>query len=461
MKSKIIFLTPLALFSCKQEKKADAEKPNFLIIYTDDQRFDAVGANGNENIITPNMDKLFSEGVNFQQACVVTSICSPSRAAMLTGRYGSANGVVRIGHEAFSQGEVFLPDFLKSAGYATGVVGKWHLGAEPKEVGFDFYRYILSNGSYYERDVFTNSGKKQMNQYIEKFIAENSIKVLDSMQNLGSPWMLWMCTQVPHMDHTFDWDVREKTLEKYQDVDFKVPQSWTDDLGTKPPYLKTNRSHKRAVDMYGYDDKDSLLNHIRRYHAAVTEMDAELGKVLDYLKENNLHKNTYIIFMGDNGWFNGEHQFTSKVLAYEESVRVPFCIKGPGIEPATSNELILNIDIAPTVLDYAGIQVPEKMHGKSLKPFLTGISVGFRKEIFYEAPVTQLGSYPLFAIRNQQWKFIQTYDNESVDSLVYEELYDLEEDTFEMVNLIGDKKYREKCDSFGARLNQYREKFQN
>ncbi len=459
MKKNILLLSSLTVIACCRNAEKAIEKPNFLIIYTDDQRFDAVGENGNENIITPNMDKLFSQGVNFQQACVVTSICSPSRAAMLTGRYGTANGVLTVGHDTFREGEVFLPELMRAGGYSTAQVGKWHLGTYPSEVGFDYYRYINSNGSFYERDVFTNSGEVKMNKYIEEFIAENSIDLIDSLMQIGKPWLLWLCTQVPHMDHTFDWDVRNETLEKYKNVNFQVPDSWSDDLSTKPDYLKTNRSHLRAIDIYGYDDKDSLINHIKRYHAAVTEMDEQLGRVLDYIKEKGLDKNTYIIFMGDNGWFNGEHQFTSKVLAYEESVRVPSAVKGPGIKPVKNNELILNIDIAPTVLELAGLEIPPKMHGKSLKPILSGESKGLRDDIFYEAPVTQLGSYPLFAIRSNEWKYIQTYDNINQDSLIYQELYHLKTDPLEMNNLALKEDYSEKCKKFSVSLKEYRKKY--
>ena len=448
-------LLSVATIGCqnRQENQASSSRPNFIVIYTDDQRYDALGALGNEAILTPNLDQLANQGMRFSNAFVTLSICSPSRAAMLTGRYGSANGVVTYGDVHLNQDEKTVASILKRGGYFTGVMGKWHLADSPESLGFDEADYFISNGAYYNRKAFQDGKEIIIDGFIEDWNADRALEFLDSARNKAQPFFLYLCTQLPHLDHHHEWDVQENTLAQYRQFAIEPPANWRDDLEGKPPYLKEGRHRQLALD-YGYGDRDSLIQFIKRYRAAITETDQALQKVFDYLRQHQLHENTYIFFMGDNGWFIGDHTFTSKVLAYEESMRVPFFVTGPGIQSDEQSEMVLNIDIAPTMLEMAGISVPDNMHGESLLPLLKESKAeNWREGIYYEAPEPQLGSYPLFAYRDHRYKYIRTYDIDNRDSLYFEELYNLVVDPDEMVNLALD-------DEEESLLNEYRIKFE-
>ena len=192
---------------------------------------------------------------------------------------------------------------------------------------------------------------------------------------------------------------------------------------------------------YGYDKPENIRRHFQRYYSAITEMDAALGRVLDAVDRLGLRDNTYFLFMGDNGWFMGEHGFTSKVLPYEESIRVPMIVAGPGIERRVDGNLVLNIDLAPTILELAQAEIPKNMHGKSLVPLLKAEKVAWRQSFFYEAPTPSLGSRPLLALRTHRYKFVQTYDIDNRQQVVFEELYDLEQDPKEMSNVVSESSY--------------------
>ena len=411
-------------------------QPNFIFILTDDQRHDAMGCAGNKFIHTPNIDSLAARGVRFDKAFVTLSICSPSRAACLTGRYGSATGVTSV-PGTLNKNEKTAAHYLKEAGYRTVMVGKWHLGNSPAECGFDSAEFFVSNGTYYNRKVLKGDTRITAKGYIEDYNAQKAIEFLEKG---SSPFMLWLCTQVPHMDHTFDWPAREKTLAKYDLSKMPVPETWRDDLKGKPAYLAEQRNRGQAL-RYGYDKAENIRRHFQRYYAAITEMDAALGRVLEAVDRLGLRDNTHILFMGDNGWFMGEHGFTSKVLTYEESIRVPMIVAGPGIEHRIDSNLVLNIDLAPTILELAQVDIPENMHGSSLVPLLRGKDVNWRRSFLYEAPTPSLGSQPLFALRTHRYKFVQTYDIDKPQRVVFEELYDLEQDPKEMSNVVGEPSY--------------------
>jgi arylsulfatase A-like enzyme len=452
-----VLLVILALNSCTTvERKGFPENPNFIILFTDDQRYDALGFAGNPKISAPNLDSICREGYYFNQACVTTSICSPSRAALLTGRYGSTNGVVSVErHVGLNRGEKSLFQYLEDRHYLTGLVGKWHLENEPDSCGFGFTAFFEGNGPHYGREFMTGGRIDTATGYIEDYNVEQSISFIRSVIHEGRPFALFHCTQIPHMDHTYDWDVQNSTQKFYARKSLEPPVNWEDDLEEKPDYLAGSRSRQRALH-YGYNNRDSVVRHLERDYASITELDASLGRLFSFLRENNLGNNTYIIYMSDNGWFLGDHTFTSKVLAYEESLRVPFAITGPGISPGRSDALVLNIDIAPTVLELAGMDVPGNMQGASLVPLLKGEVKEVRDEIFYEAPESNLGSYPLYAIRTKEWKYIQTYDNQDTSRLIFEEIYHLTDDPHEMNNLAGEEVAAIMLDIFSGKADQYR-----
>jgi len=442
------------LISCSSPKIAVDQKPNFIIIYTDDQRYDAIGAMGKSPIITPNMDRLAAASMIYQNAFVTLSICSPSRAALLTGRYGSKNGVTIVGHPSIHETERLLPQILKTNGYRTGLVGKWHLKNSPESCGFDYFKYFYANGSYYEREVIEPDEKKNISGYIEDYNIEQALEFIEGSRREAHPYFLFLCTQLPHMNNNLEWDVKPETRVLYDSVDISIPGSYQDDLSGKPEYLKTSRSRTQAL-RYGYADPDSLKRHKREYYSAVTELDASFGRLVDYILNGPIKEDTYFFLMGDNGWFLGEHSFTSKVLAYEESIRVPLLFGGPGIKSIKNNDMVLNIDIMPTILKLAGCELPDNLHGSTLAPTFNKSNSGFREFIYYEAPESQLGSYPQYAVRSKEWKLIQTYDPDHKNDLIYEELYDLRADPFELNNVAMNSEFQAIKDGLSWWMEDY------
>ncbi len=433
---------------------AKDRRPNIVFILTDDQRADALGCAGNDVIHTPNLDALAGRGVRFANAFVTLSICSPSRAACMTGQYNSRNGVTRVGSQRLSSASPRLPRQLRKAGYRTAMLGKWHSGDTPTELGFDESEFFTGNGPYYNRKIRVGDQVKTVEGFIDDYVADKCIAFINEASREEKPFFLWMCTQVPHMNHKFDWNARPETLQLYADADIQVPASWQDDLSGKPKYLKSSRSRQQAL-RYGYDSKAAVLRHVRRYYAATTEVDASIGRVLDRLKQLSLDDNTWIIFMGDNGWLLGEHQFTSKVLAYEESIRVPMIIAGQNTRTGVETRLALNIDLAPTILDLAGLPRDDRMDGVSLKPLLQKEvgEIEWRDSFVYEAPDPQLGSRPLWAVRTERWKFISTL---MPGGAPFEELYDLQQDPAEMTNLASQPSAKNQLAEFKAAIEQHR-----
>jgi arylsulfatase A-like enzyme len=435
--------------------RAMARRSNFIFILTDDQRHDALGCAGNASIRTPHMDALAARGVRFENAFVTLSICSPCRAASLTGRYGSANGVTSV-PGTINANERTIAHILRDAGYRTGMIGKWHLGNTPQQCGFDSATYFMSNGPYYGRSVIDNGVEKTAKGYIEKYNADRAIEFLKGSAHSAQPFFLFYCPQVPHMNHEFDWPAREETLALYDASEMPLPMTWQDDLAGKPPYLKDSRSRTQAL-RYGYDQAENLQRHRQRYYAAITEMDASLGRLLAALDDLGLDSNTYIFLMGDNGWFMGEHGFTSKVLPYEESIRVPMIVTGPGVRKGVNRHLVLNIDIAPTILGLAATMAePKGMHGRNMIGLLRGRWVPWRRSFLYEAPTPSLGSWPLYAVRTDRWKYIQTFDKADRQRLAFEELYDLKTDPKETTNLAGQARHAKRQATLKAELNGLR-----
>lgn len=448
-----VLLLSLSWLACVPAAVPAVERPNIVFILTDDQRWDAYRAAGNRRIQTPNLDRLAEGGVRFENAFVTLAICSPSRAACLTGRYGSANGVTSVGNVRLNEGEPTFARALREAGYATGVTGKWHLKTTPQECGFEFVSTCRANGTWYDRTFDVGGKSRVMRGFVDDVVADESIRFIRQSRERGKSFVLWMCTQLPHMDHKYAWPARQEFLDKYKVDEMPLPETWKDDLSGKPQYLKTSRNRTQALE-YGYDDPARIRRHARDYYASVQQMDAAVGRVLDELQRLKLRDSTWIIFMGDNGWMLGEHGMTSKVLPYEESIRVPMVIAGPTTAKAVSDLLVLNIDLTATIYELAGVPIPRSLHGRSLVPILSGKSPdGWRTSFLYEAPTPQLGSQPLWAVRDSRWKYVETRTGENS---VFVELYDLSTDAIEKTNLAGDPAHRETVRRLAEQLRTHR-----
>ncbi len=428
--------------------------PNVVFVLTDDHRWDSYGMAGLQAIQTPNLDRIADRGTRFQNAFVTLAICSPSRAACLTGRYGSANGVTSFGKVALNESETTFAHALRKAGYTTGVAGKWHLKTTPEDCGFDFASTCWSNGTWYDRRFTIDGETKTMPGFVDDVTADESIRFIDESVGKEKPFVLWMCTQVPHMDHRHTWPAKQEYLERYPADEMPLPKSWDDSLEGKPEYLASARNRTRGQE-YGYDDPSAIRSHIRDYRASVEQMDAAVGRVLDEIHQQGIDDNTWVIFMGDNGWFLGEHGMTSKVLPYEESMRVPMAIAGPSTKAQLSDALVLNIDVTATIYELAGLSIPADLHGRSLLPIIAGNEPkDWRQSFLYEAPTPQLGSQPLWAVRNKRWKYIETETRESEGTA--KELYDLDDDADELRNLAARSEHRQIVERLAAELRHHR-----
>jgi len=237
-----LLLAALVCLPSAQASARSVERPNIVFILTDDQRFDALHSAGNDFIRTPHLDSLAERGTLFRNAFVTLSICSPSRAACLTGRYGSANGVTTVGRSPLNPAERTFAHYLKDAGYRTGVVGKWHLGTTPRECGFDFATICFSNGTWYGRQFDRDGQKFKAEGFVDDFVADEAIGFIKGGTAEARPFVLWMCTQVPHMDHRFQWPAKQDFLDRYEAPQMPLAGSWNDDLAGKPAYLKTSRN---------------------------------------------------------------------------------------------------------------------------------------------------------------------------------------------------------------------------
>ncbi len=455
--------------SAATDSQSGTDQPNIVFILTDDHRWDSYGAAGASGasgaagatgaagrVTTPNLDRIADRGTRFSNAFVTLAICSPSRAACLTGRYGSANGVTAVGKSALKPGQRTFADSLRQAGYATGVTGKWHLKNRPNECGFEFASTCWSNGTWYDREFNINGKRQVMPGFVDDVAADESIRFIDQAVKSERPFALWFCTQVPHMDDNFTWPAKQTFLDRHKVDDQPLPETWNDDLSGKPAYLKTARNRTRAIE-YGYENPDAIRKHTRDYCASVEQMDAAVGRVMNEVDRRGLKDNTWYIFMGDNGWFLGEHGMTSKVLPYEESMRVPMAIAGPQTSANVSAELVLNIDLTATIYELAQLPIPNSLHGRSLLPIVRGETPSdWRTSFLYEAPTPQLGSRPLWAVRSERWKYVETHVDSASDR-VFAELYDMQSDAIEKHNLADDAKHTQTLNQLRAALVQHRD----
>jgi len=437
----LLFLAGLGslLGDVRSASPAAAIRPNIIVILTDDQRFDALGANGNPRIHTPHLDALAQRSVRFTDAHVVMSLCSPSRAAIMTGRYGSANGVTSLDGPLRS-GERTFAQHVRAAGYRTAFAGKWHVGGTPREAGFDFACYFRGNGTYHGRAVWDEGREVRPAQHVDDYCVDRSIAFLEEAAGQAAPFLLFHNTQLPHMDHRHRWPSPAEIRARYDSAGLPLPPTVAGDLTGKPPYLETVRNRGQA-NVYGYQDPAKLRAHIRDYYAVISQMDTLLGRLLEAVGRLKLNEKTWIFFLSDNGWLLGEHRMTSKVLAYAPSVRIPLLVAGPGLAPRTEERLALNLDLAPTILDLAGLASSPAMHGASLRPLLWGEAVTWRDRFVYECLDGYGGTKPMLGVISADWSYIATWDRPAdvgVDPPAHRELYHRRADPHEARNLASD-----------------------
>jgi len=439
MKLTILCWLWLALV-CSVSASAQPKPPNFIVITTDDQRHDVIGALNRGATITPGLDRLVRRSLVFTDAHAVFALCSPSRAAILTGQYGSRNGVPVL-DGALNEPQRSVANQLRTRGYQTAVSGKWHLQTSPAEAGFAWAVTFYANGAWHHREVNRHGQTIKPPELIDLFSARESARFLRE-RNHGQPFFLWHCTQLPHMDQNLRWPVTEKSLALYDPLKMWLPPTWNElsVTNTKPPSLNAVRNRTQALQ-YGYDKPERIRAHRREYFAAISDMDDALAPLWEAIEAEKLWDNTYVIFLGDNGWMLGEHGLTSKVLAYKPSSQIPLMIAGPGIRAGRSAHLALNIDIAPTLLAWAGVPLPAGTQGQPLPV----AKQQTRRDLFvYEGLAGYGGTRPFLAAITPRWKLIYNWDDSAQvgkQPPVFIELYDRQRDLDEARNLAQDKRW--------------------
>ena len=427
----------------------DATAKNIVFVILDDLRFDGLGFLTPE-VQTPNIDQLAAEGVYFSNAVVTTSLCSPSRATILTGLTTQNHRIVD-NNDTTEEGLVFFPRYLQEAGYETGFFGKWHMGRandSPRE-GFDRWVSFAGQGHYYpvtrsdgSNNVINVDGVHVEQQgYITDELTEYAIDWLENRRDPNKPFFLYLSHKAVHSDAV----PAPRHRDQYRDTKFELPETVaiTDDYITgKPMWVKNQRNSWHGIDFFYASDR-KMTDYLRDYYGALSSVDESIGRLRASLEAAGLDDDTVIVFYSDNGFLIGDHGLIDKRNAYEASVKVPMIVLAPG-SPEVGKEntaRVRNLDLAPTFLDIAGVAKPAQFEGKSAWPLVTGEKnreawgePDFLYQYYWE------WSFPMtptsLAITRGDVKYIQYH---GVWDL--EELYDLGIDPEETVNRINDPAY--------------------
>jgi arylsulfatase A-like enzyme len=411
--------------------KADAPaRPNFLFVYTDDQRWDALGVVQREEgeagrfpwIRTPNMDRLAAEGVRFRNAFVVNSLCAPSRAVFLSGQYNHENGVSN-NHTPFPLDNVTSSALLRQAGYRTAYFGKWHHAQQKERPGFDRVASFLGQGRYNDCPFNVDGTMTPTHGRVDDVSTDYAIDFLKDhvAHHPGQPFDVVVGYKAVH-------DPRIPADEDKGLYEGEKPRP-VPNLEAHPPFRPGERLTMAAPKRRN----EGQLNYFR----CVTSADRSLGRLLDALDELKLADNTVVVFTSDNGYYMGEHGLGDKRSAYDESLRIPFIVRYPKGAPkgATVDAMVLNVDLAPTLLDFAGVAVPKEMQGRSWKPLLAASGTPeWRKAFFYEYFFERgFASPTTLAVRTDDAKLIKYPGHDE-----WTELFDLKADPYETKNLYSD-----------------------
>ncbi len=476
-------------------------KPNILVIFSDDHAQQAISAYGSKLTQTPNIDRIAKEGVLFSNSFVTNSICAPSRAVLLTGKYSHMNGLRdNAPKRNFNGAQQQVQKLLHDQGYQTAWIGKWHLQSLP--VGFDYWKILPEQGNYFQPDFINmKNDTVRYKGYATDIISDFSIDWLNKRKD-NTPFFMvigekathrnWMPDiqdlgafdgiEFPYPDNFFD-DYQNRKAASDQDMTISKTMLLQNDLKMNVNYKlpgmfgRMSPTEKAAYEKYyakeaaEYDKikKDSLAvvkwkyqRYLKDYLSTARSMDRNIGRILRYLDSTGLAKNTVVIYTSDQGFYMGEHGWFDKRFMYEESMRTPLVMRYPGvIKPGTKNtQLVMNIDLAPTLLDVAGKEVPSDIQGSSFFPLISKkpLVKPWRNALYYhyyEYPEPHHVS-PHFGVRTQQYKLIRFYG--PADTW---ELYDLKKDSKEMKNLFGDPAYAKIISDLQKQLVQLATQFKD
>lgn len=496
--------------------KNDHERPNIIVMYSDDHTAQAIGAYREalryglelDHTPTPNIDRLAEGGMRFDNAFVSNSICKPSRAVFLSGMHSHKNGVL-TNSDSISVNLQTFPKMLKDAGYQTAMIGKWHLVTEPQ--GFDYYEVLYGQGPYYNPTLKTPEGDTSYEGHTSEIITNSTLSWLKQQRGGDKPFMLIYNHKAPHRNwlpgpnHLYDYKGRDlpepaslfydysglTTAAREQNMEIGSTLTWGWDLKfqnhpeTGEPlrgweqviernnltekqrkiieeaYAEENRELSQKIS--SMSEKDRLRwryqRYVKDYLRVIRGLDDGVGRVMAYLERENLMENTVVIYAGDQGFFLGENGWFDKRWIYEESMRMPLIVHWPvGIKSESVNEyLVQNLDLAPTLLDLAEIDIPEHMQGRSLLPLLKGEKPSEWREglyyHYYEGPPKVHKVARHYGLRTDRYTLAHFYENEEW------ELFDLKEDPEQLQSVYDDPDYSEIQTRLKQQLKDLRSKY--
>ncbi|VAX38463.1 Arylsulfatase, partial [hydrothermal vent metagenome] len=427
-----------------------ASQPNILFILTDDQRFDSMGCAGNQIITTPNIDQLAKQGVRFENTFCTTSICAISRACFMLGQYERRHHINGF-RTPYSKEQLAnsFPILLRKNGYRTGIIGKWGIGGEQPKKEYDYWRGYPGQGRYFPKEKSGVAG-----EHLTQKLESQAIEFLDGCST-KKPFMLQLYTKAAHCQGHEKWQFQPdpKYNDLFKKTSIPLPKTATPQhFEALAPFLKTSEARLRWKIRFA--NEKMRQKSVKDYYRLIVGIDEMLGKLRAKLKEKGLDKNTIIIFTSDNGFYLGEHGLAGKWFMHEESLRLPLIIYNPLLnkkqQGSTTKRFALNIDVAPTILDLAGVNTPNVMQGKSLVPLMEGKTVVWRKDFLYEHRFAYKTIPQNEGVRGVRWKYVRY----TTLSPIVEELYDLKNDPHEEKNLSSDKKYTTKLTEMRKRWRE-------
>ena len=436
------------------------QRPNIIFIMSDDHAAHAISAYGSKINKTPNLDRLAAGGVKLNNCFCTNSICTPSRAAILTGQYSHKNGVYTL-NDKLDGARNNVAKELQQAGYQTAMIGKWHLVNDP--TGFDYWNILPGQGVYYDPTFITAAGKKQYSGYCTDLIGDFTLDWLKG-RDKTKPFFLMCHHKAPHRP----WQPAPKYAHLFDGVEIPEPDNLLDrhvgmaassaavKMRVGEDTTKTDLKVDRPAGLEGDALKKWAYQlYIKDYLRCVQSVDDNVGRVLDYLDAEKLAENTLVIYTSDQGFFLGDHGFFDKRLMYEESLRMPFLARLPGVTKpgSVSNDMVLNVDFAPTFLELAGRAKPAEMQGRSFEKILAGGKPKEpRKAVYYRYWMHNDGDHHVpahYGVRTAEYKLIYYYGKPLGMTGSFEpstmpdwEFFDLKKDKREMVNRYAEPGYQ-------------------
>ncbi len=456
-------------------------RPNILFVMSDDHAAHAISAYSGRINQTPNLDRIAEGGMRFDACFCTNSICTPSRASILTGTYNHLNGVTTLDTPLDNRLTTF-PTLLRAAGYQTAIFGKWHLGHGPLHdpTGFDEWRVLPGQG-HYHNPVMLDPGEDgvgyaivERGGYVTDLITDDCLDWLDR-RDPDRPFALLCHHKAPHRT----WEPSREHARLFEGIDIAEPETLFDDHATRSAVVQAVRMRLMDLDPItdlkapvpdGLTEEQEIRwryqRYIKDYLRTIASVDDNVGRLLDRLDAEGIAQDTVVIYTSDQGFFLGDHGWFDKRLMYEESLAMPFLLRYPRLVNAGSEcaSMVLNVDVAPTLLEFAGVPVPEDMQGRSIVPLLTGQApADWRTSMYYRYWMHRDGAHDApahYGVRTERYKLICFY-NDPLGQLgargpadpVEWELYDLEADPMELTNVIDRPEYAEVAAELRAELS--------